>query len=289
MIDDFLQAVRRKHKDNPPQWINKIDRRIRRACLASMNPISMPSSKSAPPVARMVPAALPTLPPSIPGTGLSPTRTTANSGGTNQPSDITDAQDSLQAARTLVEQVIKATSAANDPVTSAGIFEAARSASHKLKLVCEDGCAEMNLTPLSERIGGLPLWVDPSTFRRIDHESAIVFPCLILALSRKVFRVPDSKLALFWEDKRTIAFNRSGQLFFNLRYFEEWAVRGRSPALQVLSFWYVTFAHELAHNVAKDHDREHEGVMETIIHMFMPEFMVLAVGTPTWEALCAQA
>ncbi|KAF8552603.1 hypothetical protein OG21DRAFT_1443221 [Imleria badia] len=57
-----------------------------------------------------------------------------------------------------------------------------------------------------------------------------------------------------------IAFNRDGSIFFNLRYFEAWhdqdVQKGDSQQAQIS--WFFALAHELAHNLIKPHNSEHE-------------------------------
>jgi hypothetical protein len=308
ILEDLLKAVRRKHKNIPPPWLDKINRRIRRAGLSKVGPWSSPSLDAAVRLGKPTPSPSPVKPPeeahgsrsfgsnaaggsgSTSAGGSPSSRITRVGTGNAHLSSDTDtnfgaAHESMQRAQALANNLIKATAAASDPVASASIVQAARAASQGIKSVCEDVVEEKNLSPTDERICGLPLWVDSSTFKCTDRTGVQVFACLILVLGRRVFGVPDSKMALFWEDKETMAFNRDGQLFFNLRYFEEWAGGGRNPMLTVLSFWYVMFAHELAHNVASNHDRQHEYAMETLIIQFLPKFLSVALSLPSWEAL----
>jgi hypothetical protein len=57
------------------------------------------------------------------------------------------------------------------------------------------------------------------------------------------------------------AFNKDGALFFNLRYFVQ--CHTNDPDL-ALSSWYMTFCHELAHNVERGHNRAHGALVEIL-------------------------
>ena len=75
-----------------------------------------------------------------------------------------------------------------------------------------------------------------------------------------------------------IAFNSKGAIFFNLRYYEQ--VFG--PELQltngsstitnrIVNFYYLTFCHELSHNLYPAHDNHFINQMELVAVKFMSE------------------
>lgn len=83
----------------------------------------------------------------------------------------------------------------------------------------------------------------------------------ILVLLTKVYDLPVTSLHVFYDVKGgLIAFNRSGSIFLNLRYYQEWhdtEVRKNNLNPAFIS-WYFTLAHEIAHNLVQPHNSEHE-------------------------------
>ena len=72
----------------------------------------------------------------------------------------------------------------------------------------------------------------------------------------KVFKLNLSTVAIYYEPNgSTIAFNRSKALYFNLRFFV--ALHQNSVDTSCYSYWYMTFAHELAHNLVTAHESPH--------------------------------
>jgi hypothetical protein len=74
-----------------------------------------------------------------------------------------------------------------------------------------------------------------------------------------------------------MAFNRSGTLFFNARWFER--LEHEKDDKQALVFWFTTFCHELAHNVASGHDKKHEAAEEALLTHHMATFSQM-LGMP---------
>ncbi|CAJ1393922.1 unnamed protein product [Effrenium voratum] len=93
------------------------------------------------------------------------------------------------------------------------------------------------------------------------------FADLLLAIS-ELFSVPcHERVHVFEEDTQTVAFNGGG-LFFNLRYFVE--EQHASCWEEAVSFWAVSFAHELAHFESPLHDRQHGRAMEMSQRAVLP-------------------
>ncbi|KAG5190896.1 hypothetical protein JKP88DRAFT_251844 [Tribonema minus] len=100
---------------------------------------------------------------------------------------------------------------------------------------------------------------------------------LVDVLGVRVFGLPRAdavaKLRLFWDDSTVIAFNKGGSLFFNMEYWLR-QCKQAPPAEGNADrdrryFWFVVFCHELAHNVAKGHGKDHESAEEVLLQMFM--------------------
>lgn len=113
-----------------------------------------------------------------------------------------------------------------------------------------------------------------------------VFPQAILDPLGSVVQYKD-RFELFYQDSPTIAFNRNGTLFFNLRIYEcrngarlaplhDWQSDvGRDMRL----YWFQVLPHELAHNVVEGHGHAHENAMSIIFRKY---FWKLAKGGLGW-------
>ena len=98
----------------------------------------------------------------------------------------------------------------------------------------------------------------------------------------QIFNLPLESLHIFYDEEgKSVAFNRQGSLFCNLRFFKElhfgsinnprgpnsgnevdMAVGERvdtaqCPMSRALIYWFVVFGHELAHNIVSDHSSAH--------------------------------
>ncbi|CAK9045417.1 Hypothetical protein SCF082_LOCUS25660 [Durusdinium trenchii] len=115
-----------------------------------------------------------------------------------------------------------------------------------------------------ERLGAVH-----KTNRRVSMSSQALyrFADLLMAVS-SIFSVPcHRQVHIFEEDTQTVAFN-SGALFFNLRFFTE-ECHDQSWE-EAVSFWTVSFAHELAHFESPVHDRQHGRAMEMSQRAILP-------------------
>jgi hypothetical protein len=73
--------------------------------------------------------------------------------------------------------------------------------------------------------------------------------------------IPTKVIHVFYDDNSTsIAFNYNRYLFFNLKFYIgyhdiECLLR---PTVNAMTYWFMTFCHELAHNYVKHHNADHE-------------------------------
>jgi hypothetical protein len=104
-----------------------------------------------------------------------------------------------------------------------------------------------------------PLVAKSPTFP-IDHSHSASQLSGILGTCADALGISMECLYLFFEETGvTVAFNRNGSLFFNLRAWEEMGHgrKGREEMGQVGRFWFVVFCHEVAHNLVRGHGAEH--------------------------------
>ncbi len=89
-----------------------------------------------------------------------------------------------------------------------------------------------------------------------------------------VYKLNLATVAIYYEPKgNTIAFNSNKALYFNLRFF--CALHQQDVGVACYSYWYVTFAHELAHNLVTAHNMEHGSFTESIAALYLPDFAKL--------------
>ncbi|KAI0781217.1 hypothetical protein BD413DRAFT_667167 [Trametes elegans] len=132
------------------------------------------------------------------------------------------------------------------------------------------------------KMGGIKVFVtkdlpDAKSLMQTKSESLARFIYTIRPL-QEVYALPPSSLHIFFNRAgKLIAFNRDASLFLNLWYFEEWhdaEVREGQLTNAYIS-WYLTLAHEIAHNVVRPHNSEHEFYFSSICEQYMPAMIKL--------------
>lgn len=107
------------------------------------------------------------------------------------------------------------------------------------------------------------------------HESLQAFLPVIMQLTN-IFEVNPAAVNIFLDNRsNTVAFNLSGALFFNLAWFTELHLEGwntKAGRLRGLDSWYLTYCHELAHNLVGDHNARHEWYQQSICVEFSQKF-----------------
>ena len=82
----------------------------------------------------------------------------------------------------------------------------------------------------------------------------------VILIIAEVMSISRQSLHMFYdEESATIAFNSSGALFVNYRYFESLhlAEVQREELADAVVYWFVVCCHELAHNIVSDHSAAH--------------------------------
>ncbi|KIJ62083.1 hypothetical protein HYDPIDRAFT_176650 [Hydnomerulius pinastri MD-312] len=118
---------------------------------------------------------------------------------------------------------------------------------------------------------------DIATFMARKREPLARFIHIVTPIAR-VYGLPMTSLHIFYDmTGGLIAFNRSGSLFLNLRYFEAWhdkdVKNGEHSQAQIS--WFFTLAHEIAHNLIEPHNSEHEFYFSAICEAHIAEFSQL--------------
>ncbi|KAI8149845.1 hypothetical protein BJV82DRAFT_2121 [Fennellomyces sp. T-0311] len=128
--------------------------------------------------------------------------------------------------------------------------------------------------------------VDPEDVHQQYSRAIGRFVDIIKGLAT-VFELKDSSLHLFYDTQgSTIAFNMSGSLFMNLRYYlalheTEDPAQTAAKRKEALIYWFMTICHELAHNFVGDHSSEHEFYMSSFAEVYLESLInYLAVDAP---------
>lgn len=112
-----------------------------------------------------------------------------------------------------------------------------------------------------------------------------------------IYGIPRNALNITYDEVgSTIAFNLQGSYFCNLRFFLQlhWAgFKAGTRVAEAASWWWVVLAHELAHNIVKEHNASHSYYTEGFIAQYLPQ-MVQKMNTyntrkETEQEIAAQA
>ena len=116
-------------------------------------------------------------------------------------------------------------------------------------------------------------------FLRANEDTTESFS-LVLARLADVYGLQVTSIAIFHDPTGgTIAFNRNKALHFNVRFFSALHyLRGKQHDAECYSYWYMTFAHELAHHLVSSHNKEHGFYTESYAAHYLPKLVSL-LGT----------
>jgi hypothetical protein len=103
---------------------------------------------------------------------------------------------------------------------------------------------------------------DTSSFLAQNSAFLNTFAVLLVKVGQ-VYALPTHALHIFYDAYgSTIAFNYQGSIFCNFRYFKQLHLPTLQKSYQegrtlFMPFWFVTLAHEIAHNLVNDHSSQH--------------------------------
>ena len=128
-----------------------------------------------------------------------------------------------------------------------------------------DSTSGQNLSFIATSSRGIKIFVsndlttDKDSFIRANSSALNDFASIVLDCGQ-VFAILPKSLHIFYDEHGgTIAFNRTGSIFFNYRYFENLhlAQVQQGRRYEALVYWWVVLCHELAHNLVEDHSSNH--------------------------------
>lgn len=135
-----------------------------------------------------------------------------------------------------------------------------------------DSTPAQNITYLADASNGMRIFVTKTLttandFLSRNASSLNNFAALLIDVAA-VYNLPRRALHIFYDEQGgTIAFNSSGSIFCNFRFFaqlhqpkmdSEGGAQGAGSAkVEASAYWWIVIAHELAHNLVKEHNSEH--------------------------------
>jgi hypothetical protein len=117
----------------------------------------------------------------------------------------------------------------------------------------------------------------------------------VLTELAQVFGLALPTIQIFYDSQGpTIAFNLSGSLFMNLRYYlalhePQSKAQEASKRKEALIYWFMTLCHELAHNFVSEHSSEHEFYMSSFAENYLESLMDHFYATATAAAISSTA
>ena len=119
-----------------------------------------------------------------------------------------------------------------------------------------------------------------TAFLQTNSAALNAFAFLLLDCG-SIFLLKPQSLHIFYNDEgSSIAFNSSGSLFCNLRFFMQLHWAGWTATAQgkreAAVYWWVTLCHELAHNLVQEHSSQHEFYTESLITQYFGKMVAKA-------------
>lgn len=209
--------------------------------------------------------------------------------GPASPAQDASSQASLE--RMLQQKVAQAANVGSNEVNSPETLSTSVPADLDRGDTCEviDG---QNLRPFTEyrngvTAGGIRIFASKREPASVDflaqHSGAVEAFGAVLTQLAHVYDLPLASIAIFHEPGgNTIAFNRGRSVFYNLRFFYALHYRNgqQPPAADCYSYWYITTAHELSHNLVSAHNKEHGFYTENYASLYLPKLAVLMASLP---------
>ncbi|WQF79713.1 Putative histidine kinase/HSP90-like ATPase superfamily [Colletotrichum destructivum] len=161
-----------------------------------------------------------------------------------------------------------------------------------------DSTPAQNIVFAAEASNGMKVFVsrtlsmEPDLFLSIYHGSINAFASLLTDVA-SVYSLSPRVLHIFYDESgSTIAFNSSGSIFCNLRFFLQLHTNksngkqsGEAKA-EAGVWWWVVLAHELAHNLVQPHNSDHSYYTESFIQQYFAKMVVKATQ---WTQQAASA
>jgi hypothetical protein len=153
------------------------------------------------------------------------------------------------------------------PHDSSGVFSPPTQAAVKEQATYCDDTAGQNLNFAAEAPGGMRVFVSKDLsvstqeFLHANLDNIRLFESLLKEVASVYDLAPKAVHIFYDEAGGTIAFNRGGSIFCNLRFFMQLHAprlsESKEARVEATTWWWVVTAHELAHNLVGPHNSEH--------------------------------
>ncbi|KAI1108019.1 hypothetical protein F5Y14DRAFT_142116 [Nemania sp. NC0429] len=150
---------------------------------------------------------------------------------------------------------------------------------------CDDTTSQ-NVTYLADASNGMRVFVSNTphlqtgSFLSSNHAMINSFASLLQDVCH-VYLIPKHVVHIFYDEGgSSIAFNRKGSIFCNLRFYMQLhgASRGTPDGKAAAAvWWWVVVAHELAHNIIQLHNADHSFYTESFVQSTFSRMMFQAL------------
>lgn len=151
-----------------------------------------------------------------------------------------------------------------------------------------DSTPATNMNFVAEAPGGMRVFlakdvsVNPGQFLSSNSAGISKFETLLKDVAN-VYNLPAHSLHIYYDEQgSTIAFNKSGSIFCNYRFFSQLHLAkltgssgGGIGRAEATVWWWVTIAHELAHNLVSPHNSAHSYYTESFIQEYFGKMMTM--------------
>ena len=130
-----------------------------------------------------------------------------------------------------------------------------------------DSTPAQNITFLADAFNGTRIFINRevtnATIFLSHNVSALNILAEVLHEVAEIYNLPRKALHIFYDESgNTIAFNSNGSIFCNFRFFSQLhenriKTAGADGRMEAAAYWWIVIAHELAHNLVKEHSSEH--------------------------------
>ncbi|KAH8683234.1 hypothetical protein BGZ60DRAFT_444168 [Tricladium varicosporioides] len=151
-----------------------------------------------------------------------------------------------------------------------------------------DSTPSQNIKFLADASNGMRIFVDKTltipeaTFLGSNSSALNSFAVLLIEVA-DVYNLARKSLHIFFDEEGgTIAFNSNGSIFCNFRFFNQLHSRKLQSGdpkeqnegrVEAAAYWWIVIAHELAHNLVKEHSADHSFYTEMLVANYFPKMM----------------
>eukprot|EP01126_Amoeba_proteus_P040154 TRINITY_DN426_c0_g2_i9.p1 TRINITY_DN426_c0_g2~~TRINITY_DN426_c0_g2_i9.p1 ORF type:complete len:1325 (-),score=265.51 TRINITY_DN426_c0_g2_i9:49-4023(-) len=121
-------------------------------------------------------------------------------------------------------------------------------------------------------VNSIPFLID-TKLKEVNKEldEAALDMSLVLKKLMEIMKVTATACVMVLDLTNIIARNTNGVVHFNVYYY--YSLNHTRDQMDTWLFWYLTFAHQLAHNIETDHSPKHQIVYQSLVQNTFLDFM----------------